>query len=130
MKKLKIIISKGMDDFGAYGEEVPFIFAAGDTVAEVKENVLEAIQLYKEFNTELPEILKGEFEIEYKMDVASLLDHYKGFFSLAALERITHINQRQLQHYSTGLRKPRPEQTRKIEESLHRLGKELLSVQL
>jgi predicted RNase H-like HicB family nuclease len=130
MKTLKIIISKGMDDFGAYAEEVPFIFASGETVAEVKENVLQAIELYKEYNEELPEILKEEFKIEYKMDVASLLEHYKGFFSLASLERITHINQRQLQHYSTGLRKPRPEQARKIEASLHRLGEELLSIQL
>lgn len=65
MKTLKINISKGPDDFGAYAQDLPFIYASGETIEKVKENVLEAIALYKEHNTELPEILKGEFEIEY-----------------------------------------------------------------
>jgi hypothetical protein len=51
-------------------------------------------------------------------------------FTNAALEKLTGINQKQLQHYSTGHRNPRIEQRNKIEKALHDLGKELLSVEL
>lgn len=65
MKKLRIVISEGRDDFGAYCEKVPYIYGAGDTIENAKENVLEAIKNYKKYNTALPEILTGEYEIEF-----------------------------------------------------------------
>jgi hypothetical protein len=46
------------------------------------------------------------------------------------LERIAGINQKQIQHYSTGHRKPRLAQRRKIEAALHKLGQELIAVEL
>ncbi len=42
--------------------------------------------------------------------------------------RITGINERQLWHYASGLRKPRPTQRKRIEDGLHRLGAELLTL--
>jgi len=66
----------------------------------------------------------------YKFDTQSFLNYYKGIFTNAALERITGINQKQLQHYATGLRTPRPLQAKKIETALHKLGAELMAVEL
>jgi hypothetical protein len=43
---------------------------------------------------------------------------------------MTGINQKQLQHYASGLRKPRTQQMKKIESALHQLGNELLAVEL
>lgn len=68
----KLIISIGAngDHFGAYSENCEGIYAAGDSVAEAKADVLETIRLIKE-NTpydELPEPLKGEYEIEWHFD--------------------------------------------------------------
>ncbi|MBX3255820.1 MAG: helix-turn-helix transcriptional regulator [Chitinophagaceae bacterium] len=59
-----------------------------------------------------------------------MLNHYKRIFSLAALERITGIDQKYLQHYSSGLKKPRPGRLKKIEKSLHNLGAELMTLEL
>jgi len=78
----------------------------------------------------IPEILKSDYKLVYKFDVQSFLDYYKGVFTPAALERIAGINQKQIQHYSSGHRKPRPEQRRKIEAALHKLGQELMAVEL
>lgn len=131
MKEIKIIIEKSTDSYGAYSENVPGIYGAGDTVKECKQSILDAIETVKTFDDDqIPEILKGSYEITYKFDTASLLDYYKGVFTLSALGRITGINERQLQHYSTGLKKPRPAQREKIENALHNLGEELLSVEL
>jgi hypothetical protein len=60
----------------------------------------------------------------------SLLNYYKGIFTNDALERITGINQKQLQHYASGYRKPREAQVKKIQTVLHQLGGELMSIEL
>jgi hypothetical protein len=49
----------------------------------------------------------------------SLFNYYKGIFTNAAPKRITGINQKQLQHYATGHRKPREAQVKKIQTALH-----------
>ena len=132
MKTLKIVIERGADMFGAYAENAKGIYAGGHTVEEAKQSILDAIKIIKEeFTTEnIPAILKGDYEIKYHFDVESLLNYYKGIFTNSALEKITGINQRQLQHYSSGLKKPRPLQLKKIEDGLHRLAAELQAVEL
>jgi hypothetical protein len=86
--------------------------------------------LIEDAPNQLPKwILEGNYEIEYKFDIESFLAYYKGIFTLAALEKLTGINQKQIQHYSSGLKKPRMEQRKKIENSLHRLGNELLAIE-
>ncbi|MGG7035167.1 MAG: type II toxin-antitoxin system HicB family antitoxin [Flavobacterium sp.] len=129
MKEIKIIIEKSTDSFGAYSENIQGIYGAGDTADECKQSVLDAIDTLKELDN-CPKELKGEYVITYKFDAVSFLNYYKGIFTNSALEKITGINQKQIQHYATGYRKPRPEQRQKIENALHKLGKELLAVEL
>lgn len=131
-KKIKIIIERGKDQYAAYAENVEGIYACGDTVSEAKKNVEEAITLLKKYNDpkKIPSVLQGQYELVHKLDTQSFFNYYKGIFTNAALERITGINQKQLQHYAKGLKKPRPTQTKKIETALHNLGSELLSVEL
>lgn len=71
---------------------------------------------------------KDDYQLLFKMDVKSVLDFYAGIFTKAGLEKITGINQKQLWHYASGDRKPRPEQALKLERALHKLGQELLSI--
>lgn len=129
MKEIKIIIEKSSDSFGAYSENVSGIYGAGDTAEECKQSVLDAIETLKELDS-CPIELKEDYKIVYKFDAISLLNYYKGVFTNSALEKITGINQKQIQHYTSGHRKPRPEQRKKIENALHNLGKELLAVEL
>lgn len=132
MKTLRIVIERSADMFSAYAENAKGIYGGGDTVEEAKQSILDAIEIIKEEFTEdnIPTILKGRYEIVYHFDVESLLNYYKGVFTNAALEKITGINQRQLQHYSSGLKKPRHPQLKKIEEGLHKLAAELNAVEL
>lgn len=132
MKEIKIVIERSKDLYTAYAENVVGIYGAGETVAEAKQSVLDAIRLVKEYNDDkkIPKILIGEYELTYRFDAQSLLEYYRGIFTNAALERLTGINQRQLQHYASGLKKPRATQVKKIETALHRLGSELLAVEL
>jgi hypothetical protein len=132
MKQIKVIIERSANLFGAYAENVSGITGSGDSVEEAKRSLLKTIRLFKKYNTEenIPDILKGDYKLIYKYDVQSFLDYYKGIFTPAALERIAGINQKQIQHYSSGHRKPRLAQRRKIEQALHKLGQELIAVEL
>lgn len=134
MNTLKAIIESTEHNYSAYIEGIDGVVATGNTISEIKANLLEAIQAFIEtcnqLGCEVPEELSGEFSIEFKMDVQSLLTIYSGIFTKAGLERITGINQKQLWHYANGISKPRKTQVHKIETALHRLGNELIAVTL
>lgn len=131
-KRVKIIIERSDDSYSSYAENVPGIYGHGDTVDEAKQSALAGIDLLKKYNQDenIPAILKGDYEIVFKFDAESFLNFYKKIFTNAALERMTGINQKQFQHYASGLKKPRLAQVKKIETAMHKLGKELMSVEL
>lgn len=131
MKTIQITIEKSADSFGAYAENVPGIYGAGDTVQECKQSILDAIDTVKTFeDNQIPKALKGDYRLVYRFDTESLLQYYKGILSNPAIERITGINQKLIHQYSTGLKKPRVAQRKKIEQGLHHLGNELLAIEL
>jgi predicted RNase H-like HicB family nuclease len=132
MKEVRIIIEKSSDMFSAYAENVEGVYGGGETVEEARQSILDAIRLLKEHNKKqhVPAILQGDYELVYKFDVESFLNYYRKIFTKSGLEKLTGINQKQLQHYSSGLKKPRPAQAKKIESALHKLGSELLAIEL
>jgi len=130
MKAIIIKIEKGTDQYGAWAEGIPGIYGAGDTVKEVKENILEAITLYKKYNEDIPEALKGNYEIKWEFDTASYLEYISVIFTKSGLEKITGINQKQLGHYSTGLKKPRKTQIEKIDTGIHKFMDDLMQIHL
>lgn len=134
MKTLTVIIERAENNYSAYIEEVDGIVAVGSSVQEIKKGIVESINVLveecKEFGDVVPPELEGEYNLVFRMDVKSLLSFYEGIFTKAGLERITGINQKQLWHYASGARNPRPEQVIKIETALHRLGEELIAINL
>lgn len=134
MATIKVIIERANNNYSAYLDGIDGIVTTGSSVDEIKSKMYEAINAFveecKEFGCGVPEELQGEYELVFKMDVRSLLDFYSGIFTKAGLERITGINQKQLWHYASGGKNPRPEQVLKLETALHKLGQELLSISL
>ncbi len=136
MEQNKVVVSISFSgkNFGAHVELLPGCIATGSTQDEIKQNIKEAINFHVESSLEdddfIDNVFKTNFDLTFKFDAVSLLNYYKGVFTNSALEKITGINQRQLQHYSSGFRKPRIEQREKIEKALHKLGNELLAVEL
>ena len=133
-KHLTAVIECTENNYSAYIREVDGIVATGKTLAEVKDNLLEAIDVSIEFceseGYEIPGELQGNYTIDFKMDVRSFLSIYSGIFTKAGLERLTGINQKQLWHYANGKVVPRRSQVMRIENALHQLGNELISIHL
>ena len=133
-RHLNAVIETTENKYCAYVEEVDGVGAVGDTLAEVKENLMEALDYLvdscEKDGDEIPEALRGSYVIDFRMDVKSFLSVYYGIFTKAGLERLTGINQKQLWHYASGKTVPRRAQVQKIENALHQLGSELLSIHL
>lgn len=77
-----------------------------------------------------PEQIKGEFEIVWKLDVPSFLEYYGSIMSLAGMEKMTGINQKQLSNYLNHRAVPRQKQADRIITGMHRFARELLSITL
>jgi predicted RNase H-like HicB family nuclease len=131
MEKIKVQIT-WLDNYGAYSEAVPGCVATNDTFEGIKEAYKEALEFHlkgmKEDGDDIPEMLQGEYELEFEADTQALLKLVDGKVTRAAIARVTGINERQLGHYITGRVTPRSNNREKVIEGIHRLGKELLSV--
>ena len=119
-------------DFYSY-QDFEGIESVCEIIQDVKNRGDEAIIEYsKKFGDgdPIPDIFKGEYELVFKLSAEALLNAYSGIFTKAALSRITGINERQLWHYAAGMKKPRPKQLKRIEDGIHKLGRELIAVTL
>ena len=132
MEKIRIIIEKSSDLYCAYSENCDGIYAAAETLDGVKADTIEAIRLIKKNLPEdrWPRQLKGEYELEYKLDVASFLEYYSKYLSLAGLGKITGINQKQLSNYLNRRAVPRQKQVDRIAQGLHKFASELMTITL
>lgn len=131
---LTVIIERAEGNFSAYIKEIDGITATGKTIDGIKTSIIEAIDEFiiscEELNFEIPSALKEDFELSFQMDIQSLLLIYEGIFTKSGLEKLTGINQKQLWHYAKGISVPRLAQRQKIENALHKLGRELVSLSL
>ncbi|MDR2585887.1 MAG: DNA-binding protein [Prevotellaceae bacterium] len=120
--KVRVIVERGKDNkFSAFMDYYDLEFGLagfGNTAKEAIQDFYESYDEEKEMcqreGKSIPEL---EFEIQY--DMSSFLDYFSGVLSKSGLETITGINQKQLWHYSSGLRKPRPSTVVHIQNSLH-----------
>jgi predicted RNase H-like HicB family nuclease len=134
MEKVIIDIYYTGNNYCAHAPILLGCVSTGITLSDIKKNIREAIEFHVESSLEdgdtIPEVFTREYELEFKLSTEALLNAYSDVFTKAALSRITGINQRQLWHYASGMRKPRPAQRKRIEDGLHSLGKELLNIEV
>ena len=131
MDKIKVEVS-WMDNYGAGTDQIPGLVATHETLEGVMKAYSESLRLHlkalKKDGDEVPEILKDNYELLFELNVKALLHHFEGILTRSALSRVTGINERQLGHYATGHRNPRPAQRKRIIEGIHRIAEEMNSL--
>lgn len=132
MEKIIMIVGASKDMLNAYSENCDGIYAGGSTIEEVKADTEEAIRLIKKNLPEdrWPEQIKGEYTLEWRFDVPSFLEYYSSFMSLAGMEKMTGIHQKQLSNYLNHRAEPRRKQVDRIVTGIHSFAQELLSITL
>lgn len=130
--KAQVIIERGAD--GTYDANMEFIKSVPFGLLGQGKTVAEAIADFYNSYGEMQAMYKAEgkecpaLELDFRYDVPSFLQYYAYAFTLAGLERITGVNQRQLSHYISGYRKPSERTARKIEEKIKNFAKEIEAV--
>ncbi|MEQ3166069.1 pilus assembly protein HicB [Parabacteroides goldsteinii] len=122
-KTISIYVPK-FDGFSLNGQ--------GKTVDEAKESLRLALEDYKtmlaEIGKDVPDTLRS-IDFEYKYDIASFFECFK-FISVSTFAKYAGINPSLMRQYKQRIAFASETQKAKIEQAIHKAGKELISVQL
>ena len=115
MEKIEVNVSWCDKNFGAsLSENVPgAVVITAKSYDELLDEVRETLNFHVEGmladGDDVPQWLRdGDYEIEYHLDAAALLQMCSPYASIAAISRASGINQHQLSHYANGIKKPVP----------------------
>lgn len=126
MKKPAIKMNVIKEDSG-YSAHVEighdFIGTQGETFQELKDNILEAVNLAFETKG----IVYTIDEIKFQYDLESFFAFYKVINAKALSQRIG-MNQSLLSQYIKGIKKPSTTQTKRILQGVQQIGRELSEV--
>jgi hypothetical protein len=123
MKKIEIIVERTKTGYSAYAAKYP-LYTVGDSLEELKTNILEAIN--QQFEDEKK--LVDEKHLKITVDLPQFFEFYKVINAKAPSERIG-INQSLLAQYIKGNKKPSAIQTQRILNGVQQVGKELAAIQ-
>ena len=133
MKIINAIIERAKDGtYSVYCKDEIFS-GAGDSIEDAIQDMKAQMKFYKDTaikeGFKYPTFLNSEYEIEYSVDPLSLLKYYvgSGILSLAGMERISGINQKQLWAYMHGS-KPRKAQANRLNAGFKNLRDDLNSI--
>lgn len=110
------------------------VVVTAKTLTKLKEDFEESLRWHIEGciadGDVLPDYLaNGDYTIDYELDTAAMLREAEQFTTMAAISRVTGINQKLLSHYANMLKIPRPAQRQRIVDGLHAIGRQFLAVQ-
>jgi predicted RNase H-like HicB family nuclease len=132
MKAVIVIVERTDTGYSAYVDGVDGIITVGDTFAELRGNMGEAIDVFleasKEFNAEIPEILSGDYSLNFKFDVQTFFEWLSKSMTQKGLSDIAEMNETLISQYSTGVKKPGPKQLKRMETALHRFADDLQAI--
>ncbi|MDR0815523.1 MAG: type II toxin-antitoxin system HicB family antitoxin [Bacteroidales bacterium] len=129
--KIEAVIERASD--GGYGIYLPAIVgvtATGSTESEAKDNLLDAIKEVADYRKEmnLPDDLNGgEVSIEYKYDLTGFFKAYD-VFDVSSLAHRIGINSSLMRRYKTGRAYISQTQKNRIENGIHDVARQLLTV--
>lgn len=128
-----VIIEKDENGFGAYTDNLETVlYGDGKTVDEAKRSLMECYQelvgMYKDDGEPVPDYLK-DLKFEYKYDVSALFNAFD-FLNISRFAKKVGISPGLMRHYKVGDTYISAKQAKKIQNGLHEIAKEFLSVSL
>ena len=136
MEKIQVKIGWSGDNYSCVADDKSLngiIVVTNKTLEGLKKDFQESLQFHIEGciqgGDKLPEwLVEGNYELEYITEVSALLHSLDGILTRSAIARVSGINERQIGHYASGHRTPRPQQREKIINGIHRISQDLAMV--
>jgi hypothetical protein len=124
IKKIDMIVEKTNTGYSVYADQYP-VCTTGSDIIELRSNILEALNLYFEFEDKKRKITENDYRII--LDLPQFFDFYKVINAKAFCQRIG-MNQSLLAQYIKGIKKPSKGQTQRILDGIQQLGRELAKI--
>jgi hypothetical protein len=129
---LTIVLEKSNAEwFGSCEAPHTFISTTGENVEEIKSNVVMLLEdhLANEGATQVEwqKITITDINFDYQYDLSSLFEQFK-VLNVSEIAIKAGVNKSLLLQYKRGLKHASQKQAKKIEQTIHDLGKELLAV--
>jgi len=135
MEKINVLVSWSGDNYGAVaaGDELGgSIIVTDNSLERLKEKFKESLEFHVRGivadGDPVPPALCGKYELNFELTTQALLRSVEEKVTLTAIHKATGINVKQLSHYTTGTKTPRPVQRHKIVRGIHRIAEELAAV--
>ena len=132
--RIMVVLEKTENGYSAYLPDLPGCISTGETISDVRNNIKDAVDFHLEGiqieNLPVPDKFAREFDLAFKMDIASLFEWFSGILTKSGVSRLTGMNQSLISQYVSGSKSPSGKQTKRIERALHNLGQELLEIEL
>ncbi|MCM1450675.1 MAG: type II toxin-antitoxin system HicB family antitoxin [Clostridium sp.] len=135
METIKVEVSwSGKNYGGGWGyPEVGAIISTGKTLEEFKDEFVSALEFHvkgmlSDGDTVPQWLADKDYKIEYDLKASALLRQAERFTTMAALSRVTGINQRLLSNYASEVKRPRPAQLKRIVDGIHQIGQSCLAL--
>ena len=131
-KRVKVVIEKSLEDncyWGRIEGDFGIVVGYGLTRPELLENITSAWELQLEDDSNFAKDYRDNYIFEYEYDlqvVFGLFDEIK----ISKVAQYANLNPSLIRQYAKGLANASEKRKKSIEKALHRLGKELLEVQL
>jgi predicted RNase H-like HicB family nuclease len=124
MKQIEMNVGKTNTGYSAYAVDFG-VATVGETFAELKVNMLEAINMYME-EVGKPAVTLENLKLTF--DLPSFFDTYKEINASGVAKRLG-MAQSLLAQYVSGAKKPSPKQTERILGAVREVGQELAAME-
>lgn len=116
--------------YNTTGDKVSII-GTGDTVKKAKEDFFNSVKEVRGDYVDRSETVPAELDesVDFRFDLSSLFEYYS-IFNVSALGKYLGINPGLMRQYKKGDTPISDVQLSKIEDGIHRLGKELAALSL
>lgn len=123
--KIAVTVERTGDGYSAYANDYG-IMTVGETFTELKNNILEAVNLYLE---ETNKKLITEDGLQITLDLHQFFSFFKVINASALAARVG-MPQSLLAQYVSGKKKPSPKQISRILNGVKEVGRELAALEL
>lgn len=129
--ELKIVLEKTSTGYSAYAPDEEGIYTAGETYEELKENIIEVLELRIEYLEEIGDAENADrlrnSRIEYFLDIQQFFEQYP-MLNKSEFASFIGMNPSMMRKISKGLVALSDTKARQIEEGLRRLADEFSKV--
>ena len=127
-KKKTALIEMGKDgSFSVYTPDPDKDICSSATMCRFENSVTELLKFYQEDGEAIPEELQ-DVSFEYKYDLPSFFHHFN-FLNITKFAQLAGINPSLMRQYKQG-QYVSEKQVSKIQTEIHRIGRELMSINL